>query len=249
MSTLGRLKDSVLLYLQTAFPTVERHPLLQQGDDATEPFQKLFIRAANNARRNAEMQHDFQFAMRVLEGTIPVGTTGLSLEGLTEYGGVDTYDVKTIEAAYLVAVDGTFAPIRHESRGRMHHRLLEQEDRRTPDDYNCNLEDKLLVFGKKIYKYPTNTTQATSIALDACVWLADYTEVPYDEDATDDFIKYGFEYMQWATIVEMNHLVQTFVSRQEGSLAPPTKERDRALAIFIQQDEYKAEANRNIVLD
>lgn len=69
------------------------------------------------------------------------------------------------------------------------------------------------------------------------------------QNQTDFFLQYGFEYMQWATIVEVNHLVQTFVPRQEGSLAPPEKLRDLAFANFMTWDSYMRESGRNIVLD
>lgn len=59
--------------------------------------------------------------------------------------------------------------------------------------------------------------------------------------STDWFLKHGFEYMQWATIVEVNHLLQTFVPRQEGSLSPPEKLRDRAFEALRELDAWISE--------
>lgn len=59
--------------------------------------------------------------------------------------------------------------------------------------------------------------------------------------STDWFLKHGFEYMQWATIVEVNHLLQTFVQRQEGSLSPPEQMRDRAFEAIRALDVWSSE--------
>lgn len=244
---LSDLKTVVALYLQKDFPATESHPLFAQGDESavSAAFDTLFLRAANNAVMRAQTAHDFHFMLKTLGGTIPSGTAGLSVKGMTEYGGGSTFDVKTLQTCFVVGTDGTFTPYRHESRKRTVDRMIEQEDLRMWDQVNENLENKFLLHGDKIYTYPTNTTSDTSIALDAYVWETQFTDV----SDVSDFITYGYEFMQWATIVELNHLLQTFVPRQEGGLNPPVKERDDALRRFIEWDVYQTEAGRNVILD
>lgn len=53
---------------------------------------------------------------------------------------------------------------------------------------------------------------------------------------TDWMLEHGSDYLQWATIVELNHLLKTFVARQEGNLEPPIRLRDEALEALIRWD-------------
>lgn len=55
----------------------------------------------------------------------------------------------------------------------------------------------------------------------------------------DPMLEEGFEYLQWATIVEVNHLLQTFTPRTEGTLPPPTRSRDAAWDALMVADSYK----------
>lgn len=249
MSTISELKTVVESYLQLAFPGIEEHPLFSQGDESKQAgvFTTLFYQAANNARKYAEKQNDFQFSDVSLVGTIPAGTAGLSLNGLADADATGTFNVKTILATFLVQSDGIYVPIRHESRGRMVHRMIEQEDRRPVDEVHTTLGSKVLVFGNKVYIHPTNLTADTPVAIDANVWMSDYSIAA--PTATDEFLTYGSDYMQWACICELNHVIQRFVPRQEGSLPPPYKQRDEALRALIDWDNYRTDANRNIELD
>ena len=58
---------------------------------------------------------------------------------------------------------------------------------------------------------------------------------------TDWFINRGRSYMMWATIVEVNHLLQTFVPRQEGSLNPPERQRESEFEALRQFDCFQSE--------
>lgn len=246
-TTLQELRDIVDLLLQKANPAVANHPLFAQGDQATldTKWDGMFYRAVNNAMRRAEQAHDFQFSLKCLQGVIPAGIGGLSLSGLTEYGGSDTFDVKTLETVYIKGDGDALTVVRHESRKRMTDRLLERDDNLQVDQTSEVLESKVLTFGGKVYMYPTNLTQDVNVVFDAYVWQPLFDDL----EAVSPFLQYGFEYMQWATVVEANHLFQTFVPRQEGSLPPPIKERDDALRRLIDWDVYQYESGRNIVLD
>lgn len=60
---------------------------------------------------------------------------------------------------------------------------------------------------------------------------------------SDWLLEEGFEYMQWASIVEVNHLVQQFLPRTEGSLSPPTSSRDTAFEALLRWDADLAESH------
>ena len=68
--------------------------------------------------------------------------------------------------------------------------------------------------------------------------------VTYTTASSDVWTTYGAQYLQWAAIVELNHLFKHFVYRQEGNLPPPEKLRDEALEKFVMWDAYRFEQNR-----
>jgi len=76
--------------------------------------------------------------------------------------------------------------------------------------------------------------EATEIAIDGNVWMEDYV----DDSDTDWMLEHGFEFMMWQCIIELNHMLQKFVPRQEGALAPPVRSRDEALDKMIVNDSY-----------
>ena len=65
---------------------------------------------------------------------------------------------------------------------------------------------------------------------------------PYTADTDSDFLlQNGFDFMMWQTVIEMNHLTQTFVPRQEGSLSPPERLRNESWAALVAHDDYRFE--------
>lgn len=54
----------------------------------------------------------------------------------------------------------------------------------------------------------------------------------------------GAQYLQWATIVQLNHLFKQFLPRQEGNLPPPQTLADAGLQNLITWDIYKYEGFR-----
>jgi hypothetical protein len=64
-------------------------------------------------------------------------------------------------------------------------------------------------------------------------------------DATDIWTKHASQYLQWGTIVQLNHLYKEFVFRQEGNLPPPEKLRDEGLEAFKQWDAFRYEQFRS----
>ena len=242
MSDIGHLKDVVKLYLQSAFPAVENHPLLSQGDASTveTAVNTLILQAANNARKWGERQHDFEAAGVTVEGTLVAGGS-LALDGMKLYGTNTAVELKTVESVYIES-EGSHTPIRFERKRRTAHKVLERIDRVRYGDAYEPVELVALIIGDDLWLHPELDEDVT-LVVDGNQWLDDYTA---DAD-TDFFLKHGFEYMQWACIVEVNHLLQTFVFRQEGSLYPPEKLRDRAWENFLSWDAYKIDGQRNVL--
>lgn len=55
---------------------------------------------------------------------------------------------------------------------------------------------------------------------------------------------HGAQYLQWATVVQLNYLFKKFVPRQEGNLSPPEKLAEVGLQALIDWDDYKFEQFR-----
>tara|TARA_R110000772_G_scaffold266171_1_gene388303 strand:- start:25805 stop:26794 length:990 start_codon:yes stop_codon:yes gene_type:complete len=322
--TLAHLISSVNSYLQTDFPAVENHPLLSQGDsaDVKVVVDELIVRAANSARKWAEMRHDFQCASVTISGTIPAG-------GSLDLDDINGTSIKIIDSVYLASG----YPINLSTNKQYWNSRYEQEQIQTdyrPEAYL--FENKLMLKGRELsLVFPSETD--CDITIVGYEWLNDYSNtnevsvpatcaipgasamvrlaaatydpvptlvtIPYDIrdfdpanayqvivpagdyavsllapdiltfdsytfpvsystaagfssgtvnyliDATlvttDWFIGRGFEYMQWACIVEVNHMLQTFVPRQEGSLSPPERLRERAFEALKVLDMQAAE--------
>lgn len=74
------------------------------------------------------------------------------------------------------------------------------------------------------------------------------TVTPGVAEINDWILTDGFDVLQWATICEVNHLIQTFVPRQEGSLPPPTASRDDALMTLLDWDADLKDAQFNTLV-
>lgn len=70
-------------------------------------------------------------------------------------------------------------------------------------------------------------------------------DTPDGSLVTDWMFEHGFDYLQWATICELNYLLKVYLPRQEGGLAPPTNERDRALDFLIRWDTDMRDSQTN----
>lgn len=66
-------------------------------------------------------------------------------------------------------------------------------------------------------------------------------------DMSDVWLTKGSQYLQWAGIVEVNHLAKEFVFRQEGNLPPPQDLADAALETFREWDSFRYEQDRRHV--
>lgn len=73
-----------------------------------------------------------------------------------------------------------------------------------------------------------------SVELSGTRWMNDYTTTA----DTDMLVQRGPDFMMWQMIIELNHIVQIYVPRSEGSLPPPVKARDEAWSSLLVNDAY-----------
>lgn len=222
-------------------------------DELTINSVDLFLVAANNARRKAEQLQSFEY-MRC--------TATLNIDGVS---GGQFADATIDQAAFVklkevVAVsiqrNGVYFPVdftradieleRERSAAELNNDFW---DARYPSDsqfavlQNCKT---IVQRAQALYLFPRVATLAVGatnplpVAVEGFGFLKDYISSDLNTSTpTDFFIENGFEFMQWATIKELNYLFQTFVPRQEGNVIPdPKAERDEAWRDLLLWDAY-----------
>ena len=242
MSDIAKLQSVVNNYLETYSPAVVSNTL-QLGGESTGKQQlldDLILVGANNARRKAERKHDWSFADVLCTGTVPSTDAGLSLTSLSEVGG-GTVSMKSIRGAVITTTSGGRTPIKVISGRRLADLEQERYERRRQgfyeeferDPVNEYVGPYLVRRNDKLFYHPAVTDDVT-VELTGYKWQDDYTA----KDDTDFFLTCGFDYMMHQCITEVNMLVKAFVPRQEGNLAPPSKNADEALDALIRSDIY-----------
>lgn len=199
----------------------------------------LFLVAANNARKSAERDHNFESTWML--ATLSVApTTGGALSAVTiaptgVFSGVRE----------IISVEGTINGCRSPLTIRRPNQGVPLNIPRIPTDaqaVSCGCS-YLIRRGNVIYKFPDDGTgTAFTIYLEAYGWLNDYTDAMLLVDAaTPDFlVEHGFEFLQWSIILELNYTFQTFVFRQEGNPGAPEKLKAAAWESLLRWDSYQA---------
>lgn len=242
--TIGAIKDTVAAYFQeaTSYFTIG-------GTD-------LLLVALNSSRKKAELVHDFE-ASKVVVDLVVDDVAGGDLTDAVLTGTDDGVRIKSVIQAGVV-LDGHVKPVRFTTTTSLDKERLDRsvtrwdhwdEDCRYPSDAQFRRWNsgglKVLQFGGKLFKYPFGTAgESSTLTLQVYKWFDEY-EGEDAADMEDVFTQHGYDYLKWATIVEVNHLAKAFVSRQEGNLAPPTAMADAALSALISWDEYVIEGGRS----
>ena len=224
-------------------------------DELTINSADLFLVAANNARRKAEQLHSFEY-MRC--------TATLNIDGVTggQFASAVIDQPNFVKLKEIVAVsilrNGVYLPVdftradiaieRDRSEAQLNNNYW--WDVRYPSDSQfAVMQDCKTVVqrAQALYLYPRVSTLAVGATnplptyVEGFGFLKDYVASDLGSSCapTDFFIENGFEFMQWATIKELNYLFQTFVPRQEGNVIPdPKAERDEAWRDLLLWDAY-----------
>lgn len=239
---VGTLKGVIAAYLQ-----VDPSTLVVNGVD-------LILVSLNNARKKAEQFHDWACSEVTAYGTAVLGV-GSWKTGMLEQGTDAELTLKQPTTFYLTTDNGDLLPLVHQSKKLGASLAKEYLDRGAGDlrsRYNGDFmwdsrltggilssPSSLRVFlhGNGGYTIEPRPTRNYTMVVDGYKWLSDYTQ---DSD-TDWFTEHGAEYLQWSSIVELNHRVQVFIPQQEGNIAPPNRMMDAALAALVAYDNFQLE--------
>lgn len=213
----------------------------------------LFLHAANNARRRAELLHDFE-SSRIVADLAIAGASGGLLSAVTNVQGSATGGVKSVTAVSRVDGNGYFRPSQFKRFDMALENLRSESfldaeywfnDRYQDDEGTWSDRSGIVQLGGKLYVYPydSDATDTVNVRLVGFGWLPAYTTGLLGTADIDLFVTRGAEYLQWAAIVELNHYFKEFVARTEGNLPTPEKMRDSALRELILQDSYSVDAN------
>jgi hypothetical protein len=223
---------------------------------------RIVLQALNNARVWAERENDF--ALSLVHGTVVAAPgTGASLDQVLVDG--EVVKMKSIVASYYepVAGSGEMFPIRRRPRatyvgslrrtnllagsygpyGGYGSRPLPRLATEVHDGLGGGGGTEILTFGNSLFIEPAGTTDIT-LWLDGYRWMRPYQ---YDTD-TDFFTEHGSDFLLWKAIIEVNHRLEIFAQRQEGTLPPPTTMRDEAWESLLKWDAFLHESGREYTL-
>jgi len=219
----------------------------------------LLLVALNNARKQAEREHDF--AACVKGGYYSVGASGANWATGITWWDAGSQKVRKVKNWYLRGTDGiaggeygtntilraTDKDTLVKAQASLYYSSPGSLDRypgtlaATATDWNDPLlgQNYVIINGQRVSYHPAPTSTQV-LPVDACFWWPDWTA-----DANDDwFTQNGEEYLMLQGIVECNKLLGVFVGNVEGNLPPPTKDLDRALAQLIATDEDSTDASQ-----
>jgi hypothetical protein len=219
---IGQIRQKIARYLQRA-----EAEFVASGQD-------LIIEALETARINAERTYAWnaqktqvQLVVQPSGADIPVAT------------------LKTIESAWILQNNEPYPlEVRMQEDYSLRSQKIERtyEYRRYPSDadminpYRARSKRQLVIHGNRLRIDPALTSNAT-ILLDCQTWMSTYRGAA--NNYTDWMLTRGHDYLFWAAIIELNHLVKDFVPRQEGNLNPPQQNADRALLTLHELDAFR----------
>lgn len=208
--------------------------------DLTINGQDMFLVAANNVRKRAELLHNFESAW--CKGTLSISpTTGGALSAVT-FVPLSTFSgVKEI-ISMAQNQSGSYVPI---YLRRPNQTFSTRSIPRVPTDaqvVNSYWGSYLVLRGDNIYKEPDDGTGAAiTVYLECYGWLNEYDNSSLSVSNLDFFVTHGYEYLQWAIILELNYIFQSFVFRQEGNPGAPEKKMDAAWEALVAWDSYRVD--------
>lgn len=206
--------------------------------DTTNLGVDLFLVAANNVRKRAEMLHNFESSW--CKGTaVVVPTDGVALSAVT-IAPTNTYSgVKEI-ISVAQSQSGSYVPItlRRPNQGPARYIPRIPTDGQVASSFDSSY---LILRGDRLYLFPDPATgSSVTVYLEMYGWLNEYVTGSLATADLDFFVTHGYEYLQWGIILELNYLWQKFVFRQEGNPGAPERKLQDAWEALVQWDSYRA---------
>ena len=245
MSTIGELKTAVKRHLTSNMDLADLFQGEADAGDVTTQLDGAILTAANNARVWAERRHDFSANWLTAKASLTPGSfVSLDTSFVDNADGVTSVKMRTLENVFITADNGSNNPLHVTTRKDMAWAKMKQRDKGVWDRYPGDEGDYLtsrataVVAGRKLWIEPEMSDTET-VYVEGYKWMDAYT----DNADTDFLLVEGFDFMMWAAVVEVNHMILKFVPRQEGTLAAPVRLRDEAWDGLILNDSHSVEGN------
>ena len=209
----------------------------------------LFLAAVNQARMTAELGCDFEFTRKIMSINVD-GVTGGNLSTAVEYGTSTAFPIKTVLDVGQFDIYGNLVPVEWtvtEASLNIQRQNNPGVIVRYPTDaqvVSSPLGWRRFQFsGNKIYPFPRAAGVVFTLGVEAYVFTDDYAAGDYAAGSLSDlktiWLTKGAQYLQWATIVQINQLFKDFVFRQEGNLPPPQDLATAGLAAIQTWDSFR----------
>lgn len=214
----------------------------------------LFLVSANNVRRDAELLHDFN-ACRCIASLTINGNAGADFADVVMTP--DTFQsLKSVVGISRARSNGEYITVDFTNpavaleRDRYSGELQDGYDYSQrylsdADVLRVRSDSTVIQRGNKLFVYPSFAQDVTDnqvpLIIEGYGWLNDYGSDDSVDGPEDFIVQYGFNYLKWAIICDLNNIFQTFVPRQEGNLAPPEKDRDAAFQKLVLWDTYQVD--------
>lgn len=235
-ATYQDLKTIVRDYLQQNFNLNSPFPGAVEGVDRDEVLDRCILRACNNARKWIEKKNNWTKCEVVADITLAPGEY-LPLVDLTDKLTDESFRMNTLVEAYQLPEGQTTHCT--DPFPLVHFRTLAKLQTARAG-YS---RPHLVTVNNRITLLPAQTKSYT-FTIYGYRWLPDYID-SNEVEQIDWILEDGFDTLQWAALCEVNHLVQHFVARQEGTIPPPESSRDTSLASLIDWDTDQQNAQFN----
>jgi len=231
---IGDLKKQIAAYLQR--PVAD---LVVNGVD-------LILAAINESHEFMQQQYDFKYAEVSVDALVSIAN-GVPISPLYLHGTTTYVTVKKVLRAFVADGFGGVRPIKYVSRDFVISDVRQRWDGvpmswarviRDMPNYPTFYEIYLCQIGQILHVYPTSRVimpvDPMPIYLDVIRYFPDYDSD--DQDNVDFYLQFGATFMKYDSICRLNPRVKEFVPRQEGNVAPPTDERDKAWVDLLAWD-------------
>lgn len=145
----------------------------------------------------------------------------------TVTGKARTPGLRKLQGVYQV-VSGQITPVRWTTQQNLAEQKIRYEERNM---YSSTIDDDRVIYSAStdesyrvaeivkdtLFLHPAPTADV-SLQLTGWKWCDLITDVT----DTNFFLDYGFDWLMWQTVIELNYITKQFVGRQEGNLGAPT---------------------------
>lgn len=197
----------------------------------------LLLQAINDSQQWMQQQYDFKYSDVSVDVSVDL-TNGVPLSPQNLHGTSTPVTVKKVLRAFISDGFGGVRPIKYVSRDWQTADAAQRWQgipypfapaQRDMPSYPTFYEIFLVQQGNMLMVYPSAQVVVPQNPLPIfCDVIRYWPQYTGTESNTDPFLQFGNDFLKWDSICRLNALTKEFVPRQEGNVASPTDDRDKA---------------------